>query len=99
MVNSISFTDSNICIFTDNNDMGFLRMIANELKDKTSSYATVLSGNDKDGYRYVIISADKDVSDFTKEANSVLSGRGGGRGNMTSGNFSATKSEIERFFR
>ena len=97
-VNSISFTDSNLCIFTDNNDMGFLRLVANDLKEKTSSFAAVLSGNDTDGYRYVIISAKKDISDFLNEANKALLGKGGGRGNMASGNFGATREEIMKFF-
>ncbi|MBE7019829.1 MAG: hypothetical protein E7411_00140 [Ruminococcaceae bacterium] len=98
-VESLNYSESAICLFVEDADIPNLRLIANDLKDKTASFGVCLSGNDKEGYKYVIISKDKDVADITKSANEVLSGRGGGRGNMSSGSFIATKEQIEEYFR
>jgi alanyl-tRNA synthetase len=92
-------SDKNICLKLKNMEIGDLRIVANELKDKTSAFLILLSGNDEAGYRYVIISGDNDASEFTKNANLALSGRGGGRGNMTSGTFMAKFCDIEGYFR
>jgi len=97
-VNSTEYTDSNICLFFEDMDMGSLRLIANDMKKKTSSFAVLLSGNDSEGYKYVIISENNDAGVFTKNANAALSGKGGGRGNMTSGTFQARKDQIKIYF-
>ena len=97
-IDSQEYTDKNICLFANDLDAGYLRLAANDLKEKTSSFAVVLTGNDDTGYRYIIISKDKDISDITAKANSSLNGRGGGKGNMSSGTFSASTREIEKFF-
>lgn len=97
-IESIEYTPNNICLFANDLDAGHLRLAANDLKDKTSAYAVVLTGNDKDGYRYIIISARRDVSDITAKANAALMGKGGGKGNMSSGTFSANEKEINTFF-
>ena len=95
----IKETNGNIVVFADDMDVPSLRVIANDIKNKTPEFAVVLSGNDKDGYKYVIISDGKDVSLITKDANNALSGRGGGRDNMATGTFGATGEEIEKYFK
>ena len=98
LVDSIESTDKNVCLFCDDVDADSLRLIANRMKEKTSAFAAVLTGDDENGYRYVIVTSDGDVSGFVKEANAALSGRGGGRGEMASGTFSAKRAEIESYF-
>jgi len=98
LVDSIEASDSNVCLFCDDVDADSLRLIANKLKGKTSAYGAVLTGDDEKGYRYVIVTSAGDVSGFVKEANAALSGRGGGRGEMASGTFSAKRDEIEKYF-
>ncbi len=95
---SVEATDKNVCLFCDDADADSLRLIANKLKDKTSAYGVALTGDDDNGYRYVIVTAAGEVSSFVKEANAALSGRGGGRGEMASGTFSAKREEIEKYF-
>ena len=95
---SVKFTKDNICLFFDGMDNDHLRLIANEIKEKTESFAIILSGDDNDCYRYIIISNKKSAEEFTKKANLSLSGRGGGRLNMATGTFKATKKEIEDYF-
>lgn len=95
----IKETDENIIVFADDLDVPSLRMIANDIKDKTKKIAVVLSGDDESGYKYVIISKDSDVLKITKNANNALSGRGGGRDNMATGTFGAKGEEIEKYFK
>ncbi len=92
------FSENNICLCLEDMEINDLRIVANELKCRTSAFLITLSGDDLSGYKYVIISENNDASEFTKSANLALSGRGGGRGNMTSGTFMAKLSDIKDYF-
>ena len=98
-IDSLAHTDRNICLFANDLDAGYLRLAANDLKEKTSGFAVVLTGSDEAGYRYIIISKEKDVSEITAKANSALKGKGGGKGNMSSGTFGVPQEEIQSFFK
>lgn len=95
---SISETKRNICIFEDSSDTETLRFLANLIKKKTPKLACVLSGNESGSYSYIIASENVNLKEISKEINVSLTGRGGGREDMISGSFSASKEEIEKFF-
>ena len=98
IIDKIEHSKSPIIILLDEDSPEQLRNAANEAKEKTDAFAVVLSGNDEVGYRYIIIAKENDVVEITKEANGKLNGRGGGKGNMTSGTFGAPQKEIRSFF-
>lgn len=98
VIDKIEYTGSPICIFLDDDAPEQLRHVANEAKEKTDAFAVVISGDDENGYRYIIISKDSDVVEITKMANKGLNGRGGGKGNMTSGTFKAKEKDIREYF-
>ncbi len=98
IIDRIEYTDSPICVFLDDEDASQLRHAANDAKEKTEAFAVVLSGSDTEGYRYIIISKDSDVGEITAKANLALNGRGGGKGNMTSGTFKAAAQKIKEYF-
>lgn len=56
-----------------------------------------LCGRDGD-YKYVISSADTDLTKEAKNINSALNGRGGGKPHMIQGSFSCSLEEIRNFF-
>ena len=91
--------DGNSVVFCDDLDMDSLRDIAIGCSGKCKGVSLALSGCDDKGYAYALISNNKDVSSFSKELNTALSGRGGGRGNIIQGRFSADRKTIEQFFR
>ena len=95
---SVLETNGNICVFADNSDTETLRLLANLLKKKTPKLACVLSGNAERGYRYIIASERVNLRDISKDINSSLNGRGGGREDMIQGSFSASKVDIEKYF-
>ncbi len=86
------------CLFFDDMDMDGLRFGANLLLEKKVPFAALLSGDDVNGYSYVLVTSDGDISAHTKSANEALSGRGGGKGPMATGRFSSSALEIEKYF-
>ncbi len=92
-------SDSPLCLFLEDADSDTMRLASNKLKEKTSSVSVVYSGNDENGYSYVMAVADGDIAPFLKDANDALSGRGGGKGTMASGRFSSTREKIENHFK
>ena len=96
---SICETQDNICIFEESSDVETLRLLANLGKKKTAKMCCVLSGNDNNGYSYIIASENMNLREISKDINSALQGRGGGREDMIQGSFPATREEIENYFK
>jgi alanyl-tRNA synthetase len=65
---------------------------------KVGGITVTLSGNDGN-YKYVISSTTVDLKEKSKEINSSLLGRGGGRPEMIQGSFGATLSDIQEYFK
>jgi alanyl-tRNA synthetase len=57
----------------------------------------VFSGNDRDGYRYIIGSEHADLRSRASEINLGIGGRGGGKKEMIEGSASLSASEIEDY--
>ncbi len=96
---AIKETTGSICIFEESSDVETLRLLANLGKKKTARMCCVLSGNDTSGYSYIIASENVNLREISKEINTSLQGRGGGREDMIQGSFSASREEIEKYFR
>lgn len=95
-----SVRDDETCavFFEENMEPFELRLFTEMLLEKVPS-AAVFSGNDEEGYKYAVGSTNTDMSAFIKEANKALGGRGGGRGNIMQGAFTASRDETERYIR
>jgi len=96
-VSFMNETDDNILIFDENLDKEAMRIIANGGMKKTKKIVCVFSGNDSEGYSYILGSENINLKDLAKEFNSKLNGKGGGSESMIQGNLSATKEEIEKY--
>lgn len=97
-IERIEKTKSNLLIFTEGVDNNTLRSIVNCAKDKSDNLICAFSGNDKDGYSYIIYSHNKDVSAMSKDINTALLGRGGGKNPMIQGTILKGRKEIEDYF-
>jgi alanyl-tRNA synthetase len=95
---SLPVCEKNRVVFCEEDDYNFLRNYANLLIKKTAEITAVFSGNDVDGYKYVIGSDTVDLSARVKDVNLKLRGSGGGRTNMIQGSVRATKEEIISYF-
>ncbi len=94
----IMHNQGNICIFEENFEPDALMVLATCGKEKCGDIFAALSGNDEDGYSYVITSKNVNLAAVSREINTALSGRGGGHGDMLRGIFRATREEISAFF-
>ncbi len=70
---------------------------SNIANKRIGGITVALSGCEGD-YKYVISSNTVDLRTMTKDINSALSGRGGGRPEMIQGSFAATLDEIKAYF-
>ncbi len=70
------------------------RDLMNLLLEKGAEVAAVFAGTEKDGYRYVIGSKEKDVRPFAKAINEKFGGRGGGKPEMVQGSLCGEKEAI-----
>lgn len=89
-------SSENIILFEDV-EAAMLRPFVNSLENKYANICAVFSGEDGKGYNYVIGSKGKDLREFIKNFNAVLSGKGGGSPQMVQGSVNATKDEITAF--
>lgn len=94
---AVEYTEGNICIFDSVLDEPALRDIVNAAMEKCTGLAAVFSGNDEDGYRYIIGSKSIDLRVNGKAINAGIEGRGGGRPEMIQGSCTATAEKIQKF--
>lgn len=89
--------DGNICVFDEVLDEVALRELVNMLTAKCTGLAAAFSGNDEEGYRYIISSKNIDLRAMTKAINQGIGGRGGGSSEMIQGRASQTAETIHSF--
>lgn len=71
---------------------------SNIANKKISGITVALSGSEGD-YKYVISSNGIDLRTISRDINSALAGRGGGRTEMLQGSFSSALTDIEAYFK
>ncbi len=86
-------SDSNICLFEEFDDPGFIRMLINENISKCKGVFAVFWPKES-GFNYIIASNSTDLRVRSKEINSNLEGRGGGTSGMIQGYVSASKQSV-----
>lgn len=89
--------NGNICVFDDALDDVSLRELANLLADKCGGMAAVFSGEDGT-YKYIICSRHVDLRKISRDINSAISGRGGGKSEMIQGSAAGSREDIEKYF-
>lgn len=75
-----------------------IRFLANAYMERLEGTAAVFSGNEQQGYQYVIGSGNLDCRELGKSCNSALNGRGGGAAQMVQGSVKAGREKIEQWF-
>lgn len=95
---SIQPTDGDLVLFEEGMDMLNLRILVNETIELCGGICAAFSGNDNDGYNYVMASKTVPMRAKSKEINSALNGRGGGSDEMIQGSVKASADEIRAYF-
>ncbi len=79
-------------------DNEMLREYVNSAYESGALISAAFSGDDENGYSYIVLSRAVDMKEFSQKMNGVLCGRGGGRDGMIQGKVSATAKQITEFF-
>lgn len=94
----IGDVDGNTVVLYPDMSPDELRELCNKAIGRVSGILVALSGEEGD-YKYVIASESYDLRSMSKEINTALSGRGGGRPGMIQGSFATTLDRIKEYFK
>ena len=86
-------------LFEETLDAVAVRNFVNDVMKITDGICGAFIGTDAEGYRYILGSSKKELTNISKEMNQTLNGRGGGRPPMVQGSVKAKQSEIEAFLK
>lgn len=95
-VETLDISGEIVCLFEET-DPVMTRELVNLLLKKGAKMAAVFSGNEREGYRYVLGSRSLDVRENGKLLNEAFHGRGGGKPEMVQGTVQGKREEIEAF--
>lgn len=96
-IDALPRCEGNIVYFENDLDADAQREAANIGKTKCSGVFIVCSGDDQNGYRYIMASTGVKLKAYVRE-NIKLPGGGGGSDEMMQGMFKCTRAEIEKAF-
>ncbi len=88
-----------VIIFVESLDTIAIRNAVNELSSRYEGYCGIFSGNDENGYQFIIGSDHKDCKDLITSMRQTLSVKGGGNTPMIQGSIESTKDILHNFFR
>lgn len=95
---NIADTEGNIILFEDDCDMPTLRTTVLDGAKHAGGLCAGFSGDDINGYIYVISSQNIKLRSMSKEINTTLNGKGGGSDELIQGSLKTTRSDIEKYF-
>lgn len=95
-INVLEYSDGNLLYFEENLENDVMRAAANLGRSKCSGVFGVFSGNDGEGYRFIMTSEKTALREFVK--NLALELSGGGSDEMQQGKCNCTKEKIEKAF-
>lgn len=97
-VEAIPAGSGNVCIFEENLDGNAMRETVNALVLKRGGFCGVFSGNDADGWNFVIGIKNGDARTMCGNLREHFGARGGGRPEMVQGSIKASQKEIANLF-
>lgn len=87
---------TDVIYFTGNMDMKTIRQGVNLLVEKHTGLCAIFSGDDEEGYSFIIGSSTRDCNAIVKGLKELLGAKGGGSKQMVQGSVVTTRTEIER---
>ena len=94
-IETISPDLTDVTIFMEDLDAKTMRDGVNALVEKHEGLCAIFSGNDEDGYNFVIGSRTRDCATIATGLRELLGAKGGGSKQMAQGNVAATRNQIE----
>ena len=87
---------ADITIFSEDLDSKIMRDGVNALVEKHEGLCSIFSGNDEDGYNFVIGSKTRDCAAIAAGMRELLGAKGGGSKQMAQGSVNATRNALEQ---
>lgn len=87
-----------VLLFQEGLESDSVRRLADAVMQTCGGRCAVFSKNPDGSYKYAMGRIDGDLRQLTKEMNSALQGRGGGKPNFVQGSVQAEESDIRNFF-
>ncbi len=97
LAESTTPTQGNLCVFDRVLDEVAQRELVNRLMERCDGVAAVFSGNDEEGYRYIIGSLHTDLRARARDINAGIGGKGGGSASMIQGRASFSAAAIRAY--
>ena len=97
-LDAMEYTDGNIVVFDELLPESALRELVNGAVKKCGGIAAAFSGDDRQGYRYIMGSGSVNLRERAAEINRAIGGRGGGSPEMIQGSASKSRTDIQNFF-
>jgi len=94
---SIAPTDGNLVLYYPDADSEGVKTLANALIDRVGGILVMLYGKEGE-CRYLIVSQSRDLRAMSRDINSALLGRGGGKPEAIQGSFGASLEKIRAYF-
>ena len=105
MINELSETEAqryedagSVLIFHEGLEADQVRKMADAVMQKCAGCCAVFSRNEDGSYKYAMGELNGDLRQFTKNMNTALNGRGGGKPFFVQGSVKASEEEIRQFF-
>lgn len=89
---------SKVLLFEEDLSASDLQKFANILTENRKSVVLLFSGNDEQGYKYVITSSVLNINYIVEKFNETFDAKGGGKSNFVQGNVNAKKLDIIAYF-
>ncbi len=93
-IRGIPDTREHVWLFFETLDVHVQRNAVNLLVEKHAGYCGIFSGNDKDGYRYIIGGEGRDTRAISTLLKAEFGAKGGGKPEMVQGSVEAPEKEI-----
>ena len=88
--------NENALLFVDKMDTIAIRNTVNELTEQYSGYFGVFSGNENDGYQFIVGSKTRDCKELAQTLRNVLGAKCGGNTPMIQGSVTATQDAVRK---
>lgn len=100
-IKDLGNTDEEIIFFTERNEEKELPRLSKDLNSKTDKICYLFSGDDIEGYSYIISvgNPESDISNTVAKFNNTLNGVGGGKANFYRGMVKSSQSKITEFIK
>ena len=91
--------ERSVLLFEEGLEAASLRDAVNALTERHPGVCGAFSGNDREGYRFVLGSRTEDAREACRILREAFAARGGGKPDMVQGSVSASREELERLLK